>query len=97
MRKSSSSSMNTIVQFDLIRIGDNDYCTDPYSLYVFGFINFNMLEELMTSEHYLNDMVENLEIGKPKTVTMQVWEDSDDYRTWLDYKLMPDDYEVALP
>lgn len=51
----------------------------------------------MTSEYYLNDMVEDLEIGKPKTVTMQVWEDSDDYRTWLDYKLLPDDYEVALP
>lgn len=89
--------MKTIVQFDLIRLGENDYCTDPNTLYVFGFINFNMLEELMTSADYLNDMVENLEIGKPKTVTMEVWEDSDDYRTWLDYKLMPDDYEVALP
>ena len=89
--------MKTIVQFDLIRLGENDYYTDPSTLYVFGFINFNMLKELMTSADYLNDMVEKLEIEKPKTVTIEVWEDSDDYRTWLDYKLMPDDYEVALP
>ena len=89
--------MKTIVQFDLIRLGENDYYTDPSTLYVFGFINFNMLEELMTSADYLNDMVEKLEIEKPKNVTIEVWEDSDDYRTWLDYKLMPDDYEVALP
>ena len=47
--------MKTIVQFDLIRLGDNDYCTDPNTLYVFGFINFNMLEELMTSADYLNE------------------------------------------
>lgn len=89
--------MKTIVQFDLIRLGKKDYCTDPNTLYVFGFINFNMLEKLMTSEDYLNDMVDNLEVGKPKTVTMEVWEDSDDYRTWLDYKMLPDDYEVVLP
>ena len=49
--------MKTIVQFDLIRLGENDYYTDPSTLYVFGFINFNMLEELMTSADYLNDMV----------------------------------------
>ena len=89
--------MNTIVQFELIRLGDNDYCIDPSTLYVFGFINFYMLEQLTTSADYLNNMIENLEIGKSKTVTMQVWEDSDDYRTWLEYELLPDDYEVSLP
>ena len=56
--------MKTIVQFDLIRLGENDYYIDPSTLYVFGFINFNMLEELMTSADYLNDMVEKLEIEK---------------------------------
>jgi len=89
--------MKTIVQFDLIKLGENNYVTDPTSLYVFGFINQNMLEELMTSPDYLNDMVDDLETGERKTVTMQVWEDSDDYRTWLDYKLLPDDYEVPTP
>ena len=89
--------MKTIVQFDLIKLGENNYVTDPASLYVFGFINQNMLEELMTSPDYLNDMVEGLETGELKTVTMEVWEDSDDYRTWLDYKLLPDDYEVPTP
>lgn len=89
--------MKTIIQFDLIRLGENDYCADPTTLYIFGFINFNMLKELITSPDYLNDMVENLEIEKPKTVTMQVWEDSDGYRTWLDYELLPNDYEIALP
>ena len=89
--------MKTIVQFELIRLSDDKYCIDPSTLYVFGYINFNMLEQLITSADYLNDMIENLEIGKSKTVTMQVWEDSDDYRTWLDYNLLPDDYEVPLP
>jgi len=30
--------MKTIVQFNLIWLGENDYCTDPNTLYVFGFI-----------------------------------------------------------
>ena len=87
----------TIVQFDLIKLGEKDFCTDPNTLYVFGYINFNMLEELMTSPDYLNDMCENIEIGKPKEITMEVWVDSDDFRTWLDYKLLPDNYEVLIP
>jgi hypothetical protein len=88
---------NTIVQFDLIRLGENDYYTDPTSTYIFGYINLLMLEELMNSPDYINDMLDDLKIGECRTVTLEVWEDMDDDKTWLDYKVLPKDYEVMLP
>ena len=89
--------MKTIVQFQIIKLGDKDYLTDPNTLYVFGFINFNMLQELLTSIEYLGEIGESFKMHEPKTVTLQVWEDSDDFKTWLDYEIMPDDYEIPLP
>jgi len=87
---------NTIVQFDLIRLGENDYCTDPTSAYVFGYINLLMLEELMNNPDYINNMSDGLKIGECRTVTLEVWEDSDDDHTWLDYRLLPEDYDLKL-
>ena len=87
--------MKTIVQFDLIKLGENSFCVDPNEIYVKGFFNLNMLNEFLTDEeNYLKYIREDLEEGKPKTTIVEIWEDSDDYRTWIDYKLLPDDYEV---
>lgn len=86
----------TIVQFDLIKLSEESYCVDPYSLYVFGFINYNLLKDLLTDLNYLTEMkVEILNI--PKTISLKVWEDSDDFRTWLDFEILDDDFEVPLP
>ena len=87
--------MKTIVQFDLIKLGENSFCVDPIGIYIKGYFNLNMLNELLTDEEsYLRYMREDLEEGKPKRTTIEVWEDSDDYRTWLDFKTLPDDFEI---
>lgn len=89
--------MNTIIQFQLVRFDENEYAVIPDTLYVFGWINFNMLVELITSPDYVNNIRDDIEIGSNKITTLEVWEDWDDYRSWLDYKLLSDDFDVPTP
>lgn len=86
--------MKTITQFEIVKLSENNFVVDPNAIYVRGVFNLNMLNELFTDKNYLNDLGEGMEEGKTKTMTLEIWKDSDDYRSWLDYKILPDDYEV---
>lgn len=85
----------TIIQFDIFKVGENSLYTDPVSLYIKGFFNWNLVNEFLTNEEaYLRYLGEDLKVGEMKTMTCEIWEDSDDYRTWIDYKELPTDFEV---
>lgn len=86
--------MKTIIQFEIVKLSENNFVIDPTAIYIRGWFNHNMLNELLTSENYLNDLGEGMEEGKTKTMTLEIWEDSDDYRSWIDYKVLPDEFEV---
>lgn len=92
---------HTIIQFDLIKLEDGLYAADTRELYVFGFVDFYLLKEFLEGDDYLTNLGEGLglEENDPKTITLQIWEDSDDYTggPWIDYKVLPDDYEVKRP
>ena len=54
-----------------------------------------MVNEFLTDEEaYLPYLGEDLKVGEMKTMTCEIWEDSDDFRTWIDYKELPTDFEV---
>lgn len=86
--------MKTIIQFEIVKLSENNFVIDPKAIYVRGWFNHNLLNELLTSENYLNDLGEGMEEDKTKTMTLEIWEDSDDYRSWIDYKVLPDGFEV---
>jgi hypothetical protein len=87
--------MKTIIQFDLFKADEKSFFTDPTSMYIKGYFNWVMVNELLTDEEaYLSYLGEDLKVGEMKTVTLEIWEDSDDYRSWLDYKELPTDFEV---
>ena len=85
----------TIIQFDIFKVGENSLYTDPVSFYIKGFFNWNLVNEFLTDEEaYLRYLGEDLKVGEMKTMTCEIWEDSDDHRTWIDYKELPADFEL---
>lgn len=85
---------NTIIRFDLIRLAEKKYLVDPNSLHIFGNINYFHLKELLEGFDYLKEMGVT-EFNKPKTITLEVWEDSDDDdENWLDFSFLPDNYQL---
>lgn len=86
---------NTVIEFDLIKVGENNLYTDPANIYIEGWINWDLLNEFLTDvESYLCYLGKDLKVGEMKTVRCEIWEDSDDDRTWLDYKELPTDVEA---
>lgn len=82
--------MKTIIQFDIFKVGEKSLYTDPQSIYIKGYFNWNLVNEFLTDEEaYLRYLGEDLKVGEMKTMTCEIWEDSDDYRTWIDYKELP--------
>ena len=88
---------NTIIQFDLFKYSESQYGIDPNSFYMFGFCKLPLLDDfLRDNNESLTDIWGN-DQSQFQTVTLEIWEDSDDDHTWLDWKRLPDDYEVKLP
>ena len=70
---------------------DDDYIVDPNAIFINGVIpNWTMLEDFLfkKEDSYLPELIENMESGKTYQVELEIWEDSDDYRSWLDYKVL---------
>lgn len=81
----------TIIEFEVIKYSENGYTVDPTTLYVNGHINFIELQKMVTDLDYLKEDIIDIGIGKSKVITMEVWEDSDDFKTWMDYRLITED------
>lgn len=86
--------MKAVIQFDLLRDGDM-FIPMIYSISIYGTVNIYMLDTLF-EQSSLSEIGEHLKDGERKTITLKVWEDYDDYRSWLDYELLPDDYEITI-
>jgi hypothetical protein len=81
---------NTKLTFEMINF-DDDYIVDPNAIFINGVIpNWTMLEDFLfkKEDSYLPELIENMESGKTYQVELEIWEDSDDYRSWLDYKVL---------
>lgn len=79
--------MKTIIQFDLFKVGEKSLYIDPTNLYINGRFNQVLLDDFLTNEEdYLSFLGADLEVGGVKTMTLEIWEDSDDYKTWLDWR-----------
>jgi hypothetical protein len=80
----------TKIIFEMINL-DDDYIVDPNSIFINGWIlNWQMLDEfLFTKENSnLHELIENMESGKMYQVELEIWLDSDDYRHWIDFKVL---------
>ena len=87
--------MKTIIQFDIFKVGEKSLYTDPTSIYIKGFFNWYLVNDFLTDEEaYLSYLGDDLRVGEMKTMTCEIWEDTDGYRTWIDYKELPDDFEL---
>lgn len=84
--------MKAIFQFDLLRYED-EFIPMVNSIFIHGVVSMYMLDDIF-EQSTLSEIGEHLKNGERKTITLKVWEDSDDYRYWLDYEVLPDDYEI---
>ena len=80
--------MKTILQFDLFRDGEDSFFTDPTCVFINGYFNWIMVDDFLTNIDYLRYIDESLEVGQCSNVTVEIWEDCDDYRSWLDYRVV---------
>lgn len=90
MDYSNYNMKNTLITFDLIKIG-NDYIVDPNSLYVSGYFNWYMLNDFLfeSKDSCLSDIAEELKITELSTeVTLEMWVDNDEFRSWIDYNII---------
>lgn len=81
---------NTKLNFEMINL-DDDYIVDPNSIFINGWIpNWNMLDDFLFSkeESNLPELIENMESGKTYQVQLEIFIDSDDYRSWIDFKVL---------
>lgn len=85
--------MKTRIEFNLIKIGEDSYTIDPNSFAMDGKIGWNYLEEFLWKETDWYAEVWNDENNEKldsccRQVIMEVWLDSDDYRSWIDFKVL---------
>jgi hypothetical protein len=83
--------MKTTIQFDIIKVDENGKIFTYLSsnkIFIDGWVNIHLLNEFLSSDDYLSELTEDIEIRNTKTMTLEIWEDSDDYRSWLDYKII---------
>ena len=88
---------NTILKFELIRNGENEFTVDPRSVFLNGYFHWFMLNDFLFEGKVscLSDIGEDMEIGSCHGFELEIWEDSDDYSEWIDYKIISS--EPTLP
>lgn len=80
----------TKLTFEMINL-DDDYIVDPNSIFINGWLpNWQMLDEFLfkKEDSNLSELIENMESGKMYQVELEIWVDSDDYRHWIDFKVL---------
>lgn len=83
-------SVKTKLIFEMINF-DDDYIIDPNSIFINGWLpNWQILEEFLFKKEDSNlpEIIENIESGKMYQIELEIWEDSDDYNTWIDFKVI---------
>jgi hypothetical protein len=83
--------MSAIIQFDIIRPPDGiSPIVDYRSVYIRGWINFFMVDHFLSSEKEMSTLFSGYEYD---TMTLEIWEDTDDYTTWLDWEILDPDFD----
>lgn len=82
--------MSTIVQFDIIRPTDGPPYMDHRSIYIRGWMNFHMLTSFLYDEKEISTLLLRCE---GDVITLEIWEDTDDHTTWLDYNILDPDFD----
>ena len=70
---------------------DEKYIVDPNSIFINGWIyNWRMLTEFLFEEKDSNlpELIENMEDSKMYEVELDIWIDSDDFRSWIDFSVL---------
>ena len=84
---------NTIIAFDLARLADTEFVLDPNSFAMNGMIGWHYLDEFLWKEtdwyaevwdNKKNEILDSC----AKHVIMEIWLDSDDYRSWIDFEVI---------
>ncbi len=76
--------------FEMINF-DDDYIVDPNSIFINGYVpNWTMLDDFLfqKDDSNLPELIENMVSGEMYQVELEIWEDSDDYRSWIDFKVL---------
>lgn len=80
----------TKISFEMVKIG-NDYIVCQNSIFINGRIpNWVMLGEFLFKKEDSNlpELIENIKDDKMYLVELEIWVDSDDYRHWIDFKVL---------
>ena len=84
------SKQDTKLTFEMIKL-DDDFIVDPNSIFINGWIpNWKHLEEFLfeKKDSNLSELIEDIESGKMYQVELEVWTDSDDFGSWIDYRVL---------
>lgn len=92
---STSHKINTMAErtkltFQMINF-DDDYIVDPNSIFINGWLpNWQMLDEFLFKKEDSNlpELIDDMKSGKMYQVELEIWVDSDDYRHWIDFKVL---------
>lgn len=81
--------MRTIIEFDLIRDYEG-YIVDPKSIFINGYFNWNTIQDFLFSNNceYMNELGERMNNEGRNSFKLEIWEDSDDYRSWICYDIL---------
>lgn len=88
--KINTMAKRTKLTFEMINL-DDDYIVDPNSIYINGWLpNWQMLDEFLFKKEDSNlpELIDNMKSGKMYQVELEIWVDSDDYRHWIDFKVL---------
>jgi hypothetical protein len=88
--KIKTMTERTKLVFEMINL-DDDYIVDPNSIFINGWLpNWQMLDEFLFKKEDSNlpELIDNMESGKMYQVELEIWVDSDDYRDWIDFKVL---------
>ena len=82
----------TILEFELIRHSGDDYLVDPVGVFINGWFNWRIVEEFLFPKdketNHLAEIEEKIQSGESWRIKLEIWEDSDDYTSWIDYKVL---------
>jgi len=88
--KINTMAERTELTFEMINL-DDDYIVDPNSIFINGWLpNWQILDEFLFKKEDSNlpELIDNMESGKMYQVELEIWVDSDDYRHWIDFKVL---------
>jgi len=80
----------TRLLFQFGKFGDS-YLIDPNSIFINGWIfNWQMLNDFLFKEEESNlpELIEHMADSKMYEIELDIWQDSDDYRSWIDFSVI---------